>query len=151
MILHLMRARPSLPWRQTDPSESIIQQQFPDRTCPSWNRHNGEIFLASSLPGEKYLKYALKSVIILIKTCCFCYQLNISLMISLTLMLMFPPVFSCSHKVLNIQYQLIIWIIAIGGTCFSSQEIIICHHLPLAPMALFMLSSRSQKVPIIFP
>lgn len=66
-------------------------------------------------------------------------------------MLMLPPAFSCNHKVLTIQFTLITWIIAIGGICFTSQEIIICHDLPFALMALFMLSSKSQKVYIIFP
>lgn len=66
-------------------------------------------------------------------------------------MLMLPPAFSCNHKVLTIQFKLIMWIIAIGGICFTSQEIIICHDLPFALMALFMLSSKSQKVYIIFP
>ena len=92
-----------------------------------------------------------KSVIILIKICYFSSQLNTSLMISFSLMLMLPSAFSSNHKVLIIQYKLITWIIAIGGICFTSQEIIVCHDLPFALMALFMLSSMSQKVHIIFP
>lgn len=75
-------------------------------------------------------------------------------MILFSVILMLPPAFSCNHKVLIIQYKLITWIIAIGGICFTSQEIqeiVICHDLPFALMALFMLSSRSQKVHIIFP
>lgn len=50
-----------------------------------------------------------------------------------------------------IQLKLITWIIAIGGICFTSHKIIICHDLPLALAALFVLSSKSQKAHIIFP
>lgn len=63
-------------------------------------------------------------------------------------MLMLPPAFSCNHKTLIIQHKLITWIVAIGGICFTSQEIIISHDLPFALMALFMLSSKCHKIHI---